>query len=105
VKIIRKKRIIQVQITPQGAVCPDGTVHTGNGSLYRAARHLISTGAHPLDVIQARREEMLCLHGTVTAFARLTWGGSDKDPRPAPWRPMAGVEVPPALAAWYGTLT
>lgn len=84
---------------------PDGVRHRGEGCVYDAARHMIAHGTDPKTPLRVYRDGQKILTGTVHAFARVTWGGSQVDPQTRVWRPnpMAGP-LPPALAAWYETL-
>jgi hypothetical protein len=106
-----KITIVRVAILPPAVPSPsvrtercetsDGELHTGPGGLYKAARHLISTGVSPKARMRVTRDGKVVLSGTVDAFARRTWGGDTRDPDSRPWVPYPGDVLPPALAAWW----
>ena len=79
----------------------DGESHTGPGGLYKAARHLISTGSSVGRKVIVMRGDKICLTSTVGHLAELAWGGSEKDPYQRRWRPMPGEPMPERLAAWW----
>lgn len=84
----------------ESVLTADGVLHQGGGSVYDAARHLISEGASPGDRVEVWRGTMKCLSGTIQAFASLAWSGPSKDPQTIRWRPHPMAVLPPLLAEW-----
>jgi hypothetical protein len=97
-----KIQILRVQLSgSESCTTPDGVTHTGPGCCGAAARHLISHGTSPNVRLRFMRGDRVSLSGTVDAFARQSWAGSDKDPGMRKWRPDPRFPLPPKLASWW----